>query len=153
MPTALTFRARTEEDISPLADLWVASWGEAMPGIDFSVRRSWLHDHLRALETAGAATICGFDGDGRLVGFVTIDPATGYLDQLAVAPQAKGSGAATLLLREARRLAADGLILDVNQDNWRAIRFYEREGFQRLEAGINPRSGLKTWRLLFSKNT
>ncbi len=152
MPTAIAFRARLDEEISQLADLWVASWREAMPGIDFSARRAWFYDHLRALEAAGAATICGFYGEGRLVGFVTIDPASGYLDQLAVAPEAKGAGAAALLLNEARRLSPGRLALDVNQDNLRALRFYEKEGFEKLEAGVNPLSGLKTWRLRFSKN-
>jgi putative acetyltransferase len=152
MPSAIAFRARLDEEISQLADLWVASWREAMPAIDFSARRSWFCDHLLALEAAGAATICGFDGEGRLLGFVTIDPVSGYLDQLAVAPEAKGAGAAALLLGEARRLSPDALLLDVNQDNLRALRFYERQGFEKLDAGVNPLSGLKTWRLRFSKN-
>jgi putative acetyltransferase len=89
----------------------------------------------------------------QLLGFVTFDPATAYLDQLAVAPEAKGSGAASLLLNEARRLSPDGLTLDVNQDNPRALRFYEREGFEKIGEGTNPRSGLKTWRLHCSKPT
>jgi putative acetyltransferase len=37
--------------------------------------------------------------------------------------------------------------VDVNQDNPRAVRFYEREGFRRLHEGVNPNSGLRTWRL------
>lgn len=153
MPSTVKFRARADEDMSDLADLWVASWREAMPDIDFSERRSWLCEHLRALEAAGATTICAFDDEGRLTGFITIDSERGYIDQLAVAPRAKGAGAAALLLGEARRLSAVELVLDVNQDNLRALRFYEREGFEKLEAGVNPQSGLKTWRLRFSKNT
>jgi putative acetyltransferase len=150
-PSAITFRARADDEMSPLADLWVASWSETMPEIDFFGRRAWFCNHLRTLEAAGAATICGFDEEGRLVGFATIDPGRGYLDQLAVAPQAKGAGAAAILLNEALRLSPDGLVLDVNQDNLRAVRFYEREGFEKVEAGINPQSGLATWRLRSSK--
>lgn len=130
-----------------LADLWAESWREAMPEIDFAARKTWLRGHLPTLEAAGAVTICGVDAFGRLLGFATVDPQNGYLDQIAVAPSAKSSGAAAALLAEARRISAHPLFLDVNQDNPRALRFYEREGFKTVEAGVNPRSGLKTWRL------
>jgi putative acetyltransferase len=140
-------RVRTDADRARLADVWMASWREAMPDIDFAARRPWFLDHLRALEADGAITICAFDGLNRLLGFVTFDPGTAYLDQLAVAPEAKGTGAAKLLLSEARRLSPNGLVLDVNQDNSRALAFYAREGFAKIAEGVNPRSGLKTWRL------
>ncbi len=143
----LRLRRRTEADMKPLADLWAASWQEAMPEIDFSARRPWLCGHLPALEAAGAVTICGCDEEDRLLGFVTVDPATGYLDQIAVALDAKGSGAAAALLREARRISPHPVFLDVNQDNLRALRFYAREGFETVAAGVNPHSGFKTWRL------
>jgi putative acetyltransferase len=149
----LQLRACTDADLASLADLWVASWQETMPAIDFRARRPWFLDRLRALEAAGAVTICAADGSNRLLGFVTFDPAAAYLDQLAVAPEAKGSGAAALLLNEARRLSEGSLTLDVNQDNPRALRFYEREGFEKIAEGTNPRSGLKTWRLRFSKSS
>jgi putative acetyltransferase len=143
----LCLHLRTSPDLAPLADLWVASWQEAMPEIDFSTRKTWFLEHLNALETAGAVTICAFDGSNRLLGFVNFDPAAGYLDQIAVAPDAKGSGAARLLLTEARRLSPGGVTLEVNQDNPRALRFYEREGFEKFAEAVNPISGLKTWRL------
>jgi putative acetyltransferase len=146
-------RTRIGAELASLAELWVASWQEAMPDIDFSARRSWFLDHLQELEAAGAVTFCAFDGAEQLLGFVTIDPATAYLDQLAIAPGAKGSGAARLLVGEARRLSPRGLTLDVNQDNTRALRFYEREGFEKIGEGINPLSGLKTWRLHLSKQS
>jgi putative acetyltransferase len=143
----LRLRVRSEVDCASLADVWVASWREAMPDIDFEARRPWFLDHLRALEAAGAITICAFSNLNRLLGFVTFDPASAFLDQLAVAPEAKGTGAAHLLLNEACRHSPNGLVLDVNQDNARALAFYEREGFAKTAEGVNPRSGLKTQRL------
>jgi putative acetyltransferase len=142
----------SDADFPSLADLWVESWREAMPGIDFEARRKWLLDQLRDLLEGGSATICAFNGSNRLLGFVTIDPATGYLDQLAVAPSAKGKGTAGLLLNEARRLSPAGIILEVNKDNPRAIAFYEREGFVKVAEGTNTLSGLKTWRLRWPGN-
>jgi putative acetyltransferase len=130
----------------------MASWREAMPDINFEARRRWFLGHLRALEAAGAITICALDSLNQLLGFVTFDPATAYLDQLTVAPEAKGTGVAHLLLNEARRLSPNGLVLDVNQDNARALAFYAREGFAMTAEGVNPRSGLKTRRLRWPGN-
>jgi putative acetyltransferase len=146
-PPSFRLRQRSDGDMDALADLWAASWREELPDIDFSARLDWFRIHLPALEAAGAITVCGFDGQGRLAGFVTVDPGSGYMDQLAVASHAKGSGAAAALLTEARRISPNPLFLDVNQDNPRALRFYAREGFEAIEAGVNRRSGLKTWRM------
>jgi putative acetyltransferase len=149
----LRLRVRSEVDCASLADVWVASWREAMPDIDFEARRPWFLDHLRALEAAGAITICAFSNLNRLLGFVMFDPARAFLDQLAVAPEAKGTGVAHLLLNEACRHSPNGLVLDVNQDNARALAFYEREGFAKTAEGVNPRSGLKTQRLRWPGDT
>ena len=62
-----------------------------------------------------------------------------------MAPDAWGSGLARALLDEARRISPAGLGLHVNQNNPRAVRFYEREGFVRVGEGLNPRSGLPIW--------
>ncbi len=140
-------RLRAESDLSALIDLWVASWQKAMPRIDFEARRSWFPGHLAALEAGGVQTICVFDAQGAMLGFVTINPKTHHLDQFAVEPHAWGSGVAQCLLDEARSLSPQELTLDVNADNPRAIRFYEREGFKRAGEGINALSGLRTLRM------
>ena len=128
-----------------LTDLWISAWRQAMPDIDFEARRSWFVDHLRALEEAGALIRCAFDpATGAMLGFVTIDPRTGHLDQIAVARQARGSGAAQALLDEAKRRAPGRVRLDVNAANPRAVAFYLREGFRKVGEGVNPRSGLAT---------
>ncbi|WP_083931629.1 GNAT family N-acetyltransferase [Methyloferula stellata] len=140
-------RPRAESELSALVDLWVASWQKAMPQIDFEARRDWFRDHLSGLEAGGFQTICAFDMQGIIVGFVTVNPKTHNLAQLAVTPDAWGSGLASQLLAEARRLSPEALVLDVNEDNPRAIRFYQREGFVRTGEGVNALSGLKTLRM------
>ncbi|SFJ97709.1 GNAT family N-acetyltransferase [Methylocapsa palsarum] len=147
MTSAISLRQPEDAERPGLVDLWEASWREAMPQIDFAARRDWFVAHVRALEAAGAVTTCAFDASGAMLGFLSIDPQTGYLDQIALAPDAKGGPAAKLLLAEARRLSPAKIELEVNQDNPRAMRFYEREGFRPIAEGANPRSGLKTWRL------
>ncbi|OYX71069.1 MAG: GNAT family N-acetyltransferase [Rhizobiales bacterium 32-66-11] len=105
-----------------LADLWVATWARTMPDIDFEARRPWFLEHA-------------------------IDPASGYLDQLAVAPAFWGQGAAEALMDAARQRAPAGIALDVNQDNPRAVAFYQKLGFAIASAGQNPMSGRAIWRM------
>jgi len=139
---------RYEDGDGPaLADLWVASWRESGFAIDFEARRLWLAGRLAERRAAGDAIVVGLDAAGRPAGFVTIDPAGGYLDQLCVAPAEKGAGLARLLLAEARRLAPGRVELDVNEGNGRARRFYEREGFVVVGRGESAQSGLPTLRL------
>jgi putative acetyltransferase len=129
-----------------LADLWIAAWSKTMPSIDFETRRIWFVDRLSALRDAGVAIVCVFDtANGDMAGFITLDPKSGHIDQIAVAPGHWGSTAAAQLMEEAKTRAPGRLTLDVNQDNPRAIRFYEKQGFRRAAAGTNPASGLKTW--------
>lgn len=130
-----------------LTDLWIAAWNKAMPAIDFETRRTWFVDHLLAMQARGVEVMCAFDpASGDMAGFVTLDPASGHIDQLAVAPEYWSRRAADVLIAHAKSRAPGELRLEVNQDNSRAIRFYEKHGFHRRAAGMNPASGLKTWR-------
>jgi putative acetyltransferase len=89
--------------------------------------------------------------DGVVVGFVTVDPRTLYLDQLVVAPEHWRAGVGAALVAEAKRISPEGLDLDVNTDNASAIAFYEKCGFVISGAGNNPISGKPihrmNWRL------
>ncbi len=143
----IQLRPAESGDLPRLATLWIASWQEAMPAIDFAGRRQWFFGHMQALHAAGSVTVCALDGAGTIIGFVSIDPVTAYLDQLAVAPALKGAGVGRLLLNEAARISPKGIIVDVNAGNVRARAFYKREGFAKIGEGVNPRSGLKTLRL------
>lgn len=127
--------------------LWVASWVKTLPEIDFEARRPWLEAHLDTLTAGGALIRVALAPDGPVVGFVVIHPETGYLDQLAVAPPFWGQGAAEALMEEARRLSPRLVALDVNQDNPRAVRFYEKMGLAIVSEGENPMSGRRTFRM------
>jgi putative acetyltransferase len=130
--------------LAEATDLWVEAWARTYPDIDFEARRVWFVERIVDLRDRGATALCAFDAaDGRMAGFITLE--AGHIDQLAVAVQAWGSGAASVLLSEAKRRCED-LALDVNRDNARAVRFYEREGFRRIGEGASAQSGLGTWR-------
>lgn len=136
-----------------LEALWLAAWRRTMPEIDFAARRDWLRAHLAGSIAAGAAARVARAGDGAVAGFVLIDPASHYLDQIAVDPLYWGSAAAADLLAEARRLSPNLIRLDVNVDNSRAVAFYTRAGFVIVGTGANARSGLATLKLEWRPKT
>ncbi len=165
----MKLRLRVEDDWPSILDVWVASWRATYPEIDFEARRDWLMRHVRDLEAVGGVTLCLFDagstldhaafGQNRpnaedvidsksleraLAGFVVINPADGWLDQICVAPDRFGAGLGASLLSAARNISPNLIRLDVNADNLRAIRFYERDGFSRVGRGANTLSGRET---------
>lgn len=150
-PSDHVLRDFSEADLSALVDLWAAAWREAGFPIDFEARRPWLDRRLRIHRAEGGAIVVGLDAAGRPAGFVTVDPATGYLDQLCVAPSERGSGLAAVLLDAAKRLAPGAIELDVNEANRRARRFYAREGFQTVARGLSAQSGLPTLRMRWAR--
>jgi putative acetyltransferase len=138
MKVSLRPYAPADEDAA--IELWRRSWQRHYPHIDFAARLSWWRERWRN-ELVPAARIVLAEMKGGLVGFVTVDPATRYLDQIVVAPEAWGLDVATVLMAEARRISPGGLELKVNADNSRAIRFYEKHGFVDAGEAINETSG------------
>jgi putative acetyltransferase len=134
------------EDLPETLDVWVAAWQAAYPDIDFEARRGWTADRIAELERTGSRTLVVLE-DRRIVGALVVNPDTGYLDQIVVATECQGRGIADVLLAEARRLSPAGLDLHVNQDNARAIRFYEKNGFTKTGEDVNPRSGAPIYKM------
>jgi putative acetyltransferase len=137
---AFTLRPYTSADEEAAIELWLRTWRIAFPQIDFATRVDWWRQRWHE-ELVPVATITVAEANGKMLGFVTVDPATFDLDQLVVAPEAWGIGLATALIADAKRISPDGLDLHVNTDNARAIRFYEREGFVISGEALNWRSG------------
>jgi putative acetyltransferase len=137
---ATTLRPYRADDEAAAIELWRRTWQEAYPAIDFAARLDWWRERWRN-ELVPIATIVVAQAEGRLVGFVTVDTATGYLDQIVVAPATWGTGVAELLLDEAKRVSPSRLELHVNTDNARAVGFYRKHGFAVVGEDVNPRSG------------
>ncbi|MBN8984580.1 MAG: GNAT family N-acetyltransferase, partial [Rhizobiales bacterium] len=115
------------------------------PSIDFAARVAWWRERWRDELVPGAQVVIA-EADDVMLGFVTID-ATGYLDQIVVAPEQWGSPLAAALLDETKRLSPTCVTLLVNKDNARAIRFYERNGFTHAGEDVNPTSGRPVLRM------
>lgn len=144
--TSFTLRPYQPGDETPAIDLWQRTWQQAYPVIDFAERREWWCNRWRD-EVLPCATVVVAQADDALVGFVTVVPDTGYLDQIVVAPENWSSGIAEALLNEAKRLSPAGLTLHVNKDNARALRFYEKHGFIIQGGDVNPNSGRPVYKM------
>ena len=143
---AFTLRPYTPADEDAAIELWRRTWQHHFPHIDFAARLDWWRERWRQ-ELVPVAKVVVAEQDGTLAGFITVDPNTLYLDQVVVAPEAWGSGLGGALVDEAKRLSPDSVTLLVNEDNARAIRFYQRNGFAHAGKGVNPTSGRPVLRM------
>ena len=144
--STVTLRLYVPEDDAAAIELWQHTWQTAYPALDFSARVEWWRGRWRS-ELTPHAIITIAEANGEMVGFVTVDPRNGYLDQIVVAPRSWGSGIAPALVAEAKRVSPQGLDLLVNSDNARAIRFYLKHGFAITGDDVNPRSGARVHKM------
>jgi ribosomal protein S18 acetylase RimI-like enzyme len=72
--------------------------------------------------------------DGKIEGYLTLKP-EGMIAAFYLAPAARGTGLANLMMTEAKRLHPDRLELGVMEPNVRARRFYEAQGFIEISEG------------------
>ncbi len=147
--TAFTLRAYAPADEDEAIALWLRTWQATYPQFDFAARLDWWRARWTSeLMASAKIPIAQTQGhNAAMIGFVTVDPASLYLDQLVVAPDYWGAGVGAALIDEAKRLSPAGLALDVNTDNARAIRFYDKSGFIVTGGGINAFSGRPVHRM------
>lgn len=140
-------RRATVADADAIADVHVRTWQAAyehvfgaarLAEIDAARRSERWRESLAAGEPAFVA-----EADGRVVAFASVGPSrdpegVGELYAIYALPEAWGSGAGPALMRAAVGTLRDAgygeAILWVLDDNPRARRFYEREGWG-LDAG------------------
>ena len=91
---AISLRPYEAADEAAAVALWLRTWQAAYPELDFAARLDWWRTRWRyELVPSSAITIA--DDAGAVIGFVTVDPVTNYLDQLVVAPERWGFGVGT----------------------------------------------------------
>lgn len=95
-----------------------------------------------AFETNRNSTVLQTSVDETLAGYAIVGMQWGiaYLHRIAVSPEAGGAGRGAALLNSslvwARAQGGRSMILNVRDDNQRAIRLYERGGFTRTGASL-----------------
>ena len=129
--TSDELRAATDADVEAIAELWHAGWRDGHLGhvpADVLPHRTLEGFRRRTPPRLAQTTVASVDDE--VVGFVTL--AEDEVEQLYVAPAARGTGTAVALLDHAEAALArryDRAWLAVVEGNLRARRFYERQGW------------------------
>src|ERR1700728_4709423 len=105
---AISLRPYDPRDEDATVALWLRTWQAAYPQLDFAERLAWWRGRGRN-ELVASADIVIAEAAGEVIGFVTVDPRTSYLDQIVVAPEHWASGIGAALIAVAKQLSPAGL--------------------------------------------
>ena len=111
-----------------IADFWVRAWQATFPDIDFEARRAWILGHLVEMRANGNI-VRGYFHGGEVIGFYSLFPDAGVIEQICVSQEATGRGIGGALVGDAANVTRVRLNLVVNDDNDIARRFYAKLGF------------------------
>ncbi|MCZ0736213.1 GNAT family N-acetyltransferase [Phreatobacter sp. AB_2022a] len=147
---ALVFQLRdfTGDDLADVARLWHDSARSIGLGLSSHPTVEAYRERL-AGEEARSWRIRLAAADGRLAGFVAMQPSSCWLRQLFVAPALKGQGVGVALLDDAKREMHGGFWLRTDAENRRARRFYERHGLRLDRLAAHPDHGQMTARYVW----
>jgi ribosomal protein S18 acetylase RimI-like enzyme len=139
---AALVRAARREDAAAIADVHVLTWQAAYEDVFGAERLAGIGDRRRAqwdewlTDPQSAWQVSVAEEAGRVVGFVSVgesrdEAGKGELFAIYVLPEAWGSGAGSALMESALEelRGYSSATLWVLEDNPRARRFYEREGW------------------------
>jgi GNAT superfamily N-acetyltransferase len=129
--------------IPSLARLWLDSWRSTGTASDEDVRTEDLADRIRE-EVQGQWDLTLAFSDDVLSGFMALRPHDSCLDQLFMAPDAKGRGLGGALIDLAKQRLPGGMWLRTAEANHPARAFYEKRGFRHTESGVHERLGYAT---------
>ncbi len=110
--TAFSLRPYQPRDEDAAIALWLKTWQATYPQFDFAARLDWWRARWKSELIAAARIVIAQTNDAAMIGFVTVDPVSHYLDQLVVAPEFWGAGVGKALIAEAKRLSPAGLELE-----------------------------------------
>jgi ribosomal protein S18 acetylase RimI-like enzyme len=124
-----------------IADVYVRSFGTALPSIRLVHTEAEVREHFATTVTNEQETWVAVDRDHdeeKVMGFVALGD--DGVDHLYVAPEHAGRGVGSALLDVAKRERPDGLRLFTFQVNTRARAFYEHRGFEVVDLNDGDRN-------------
>ena len=125
-------RRADPEDAPAVAELFWRVRSESVPSIPMMVHPRASVDPFVRDVLLQHFEVWVAEEDGRLVGFMALMP-PGVLGHLYIATAHTGQGLGRRFVAVAKRRFPEGLELWTFESNARAVRFYERHGFARVE--------------------
>lgn len=132
-------------DIDSVADIWLDTNRKAHAFIPASY---WERNFTAVKEMLPLAEVYVYETDQGIQGFLGLNGE--YIEGIFVSEGVQSNGIGKLLLNHAKD-RTPALRLNVYQKNVRAIRFYQREGFQIRRSGLDAATGEPDYEMLWRR--
>ena len=137
-------RVVQKADITKVADIWLDTNIKAH---NFISAQYWESNYELVKELLGQAEVYVYEDARQIQGFIGLNDE--YIEGIFVSDEMRSQGIGKLLLDFVKESRTQ-LSLNVYQKNTRAIHFYQREGFEIQNEGLDEATGEKdyvmTWR-------
>ena len=132
-------------DLDQVAEIWLAANLQAH---NFIAPEYWRSNQALVKELLLQAETYVYEKGGEILGFAGLDGE--YIEGIFVVEKARSQGIGKSLL-DFLKAKKPELYLNVYQKNTRAIRFYEREGFQIQSEGLDESTGEKDYTMVWKE--
>ena len=139
-------RALQEADIDRVAEIWLDS---NLKAHHFIPAQYWKSNFELVKEMLSQAEVYAYENDRNIQGFTGLNGE--YIEGIFVSDEMQSQGIGKMLLYYVKRKKAK-LLLNVYQKNVRAIRFYQKEGFQIQSEGLDEVTGEKEYVMIWQRN-
>lgn len=136
-------RKLQKADVIKVADIWLDS---NVKTHNFIPAQYWKSNYEPVKEMLLQAEVYVYESNGEIQGFIGLNGE--YIEGIFVCDKLQSQGIGKLLLDfiKERRM---GLSLNVYDKNARAIHFYQREGFEIQDEGIDEATGEKDYVMIW----
>jgi len=130
-------REYTHTDLTTTARVWLRS-GQA----EYHYLSAFQElDEARAIDVfrrliQDRCKIWVYEINEEVIGFIAMDET--LIDRLYIDPRNQSNGIGSKLIKHAKDLSPEGLILKTHVQNTRARSFYEKRGFKPVAFGLSP---------------
>lgn len=132
-------------DIDSVADIWLDTNRKAHAFVPTSY---WERNFASVKEMLPQAEVYVYEDEKGIQAFLGLSGE--YIEGIFVSEEAQSRGIGKLLLNHAKGRKS-ALRLNVYQKNMRAIRFYQREGFQIQREGLDAATGEPDYEMLWRR--
>lgn len=141
----MQIRKLQKSDIDRVADIWL----NANLNAHYFIPSHYWNDNFEPVkDMLPQAEVYVYECNGKIQGFVGING--GYIEGIFVSEEVRSQGIGKQLLDHVKGRKAK-LSLNVYQKNTRAIRFYEREGFDIKCEGLDKATGEKDYEMIWER--
>ena len=138
-------RVLQEADIDRVAEIWLDS---NLKAHHFIPAQYWKSNFGLVKEMLSQAEVYVYENDKKIQGFIGLNGE--YIEGIFVAAEMQSRGIGKLLLDYAKDRKSK-LLLKVYQKNTRAVRFYQREGFEIQSEGVDDDTGEKDYAMIWQQ--